>query len=533
MRLLKSALSISALTFLSRILGLVRDILIAGIFGASALTDAFWVAFRIPNLLRRLFAEGAFSQAFVPILAEVKNQENPDKTQTFIAHTALLLTCVLMLVCLLGIIFAPALVYLLGSGLESNQFDIASQMTRIMFPYILCMSLVALISGILNTWQHFAIPAFTPVLLNVSIISTAIFLSPYIQPSILALPIGVMVGGVLQLSIQLYALKRLGLFPKFNFNLKAAYQNSQVQKILRKMAPALLGVSVAQISILINTNIATWLPAGSVSWLSFSDRLMEFPTALLGVAFSTILLPSLSNAHFKGNTEQYNQLINWGLKMTCLLGLPSAVGLYLLSEGLVSTLFHYGAFDTEDVLKTAQSVSAYGVGLIGILSVKILAPAYFAKQDIKTPVKISLMVLCVTQLFNLILVPYLHHVGLALSVGLGALCNAGLLLFFLRRANKGFYFESGWILDICKMCLGLIVMGAWLIWIQQYITWTSNVGTLNQYISFALSFIGISSSMTLQRLICLCIVIIVSMVTYFITLIIIRLPLKTLIKKQL
>ena len=314
--------------------------------GASALTDAFWVAFRIPNLLRRLFAEGAFSQAFVPILGAYKEQYEEAQVKQLINHVTLILGATLLMVSVLGAIFAPLIVTIMASGIARDggqAFEAAVWMTRVMFPYIFCMSLVALASGVLNTWRKFAIPAFTPILLNLSMIGAALFLVNYFELPIYALAVGVMIGGVLQLSTQWLALAKIGMLPRPSLNFKKP-ENSTVRRIITLMGPATIGVSVAQISLLINTNIATWLPGGSVSWLSFADRLMEFPTALLGIALGTVLLPSLAAAHANEDHQRYSHLMDWGLRLICLLGLPCMLGLALLSDGLVASLFNYGAF---------------------------------------------------------------------------------------------------------------------------------------------------------------------------------------------
>ena len=474
MGLLRSAATVSGLTFLSRITGLIRDILIAGAFGAGPLTDAFWVAFRIPNLLRRLFAEGAFSQAFVPILGQVRSTGTPEQVRQLLDRVALLLAAVLTLVTLAGIIAAPWVVSAMASGLRTAQrheeFSAAVSMTRMMFPYILCMSLVAFASGVLNTFSRFAIPAFTPVLLNLSMIGSSIFLVAYFDVPIYALAAGVMIGGVAQLGVQWAALAQLGLLPRFSLKLGAAWNDATVRRILRQMLPAILGVSVAQLSLLINTNIATWLTAGSVTWLSFADRLMEFPTALLGVALGTVLLPKLAAAHATQNPGDYSALLDWGLRLVVLLGLPAALGMAMISDGLVATLFNYGAFTPADVQQTRVAVMAYSVGLIGLLAVKILAPGFYAKQDIRTPVKIAIFVLVLTQLFNAVFVPWLDHAGLALSIGLGATVNALLLLVLLRR--RGIYKPGrGWLVFALRVSPALLAM-AGVLWLAgQHLDW--------------------------------------------------------------
>ena len=474
MNLLRAAATVSSYTLLSRVTGLIRDVLIARAFGAGSITDAFWVAFRIPNLLRRLFAEGAFAQAFVPILGETKSTRTTEEARQLLDRVASLLTFVLIGVTLVGIIAAPLVVSAMGSGLRgadrASDFDAAVWMTRVMFPYITCMSLVAFASGVLNTWRHFAVPAITPVLLNLSMIAASIFLAPRLETPIYALAIGVVIGGVAQLAVQFAALARLGLKPRISFRLKTAWADPTVKRIMRQMLPATVGVSVAQLSLLINTNIATWLAPGSVTWLSFADRLIEFPTALLGAALSTVLLPSLSQAHAAGRKEDYSALLDWGLRLTLLLGLPAGLGLALMSEGLVSTLFHYGAFNAADVAQTRMAVIAYAVGLLGLLAVKILAPGFYARQDIRTPVKIALAVLVATQCLNLIFVPYLHHAGLALSIGLGACINALALLTGLRR--RGVYVPSkGWGTFFMKLLVALAIMGAALAGANTFIDW--------------------------------------------------------------
>lgn len=521
MSLLRSAATISGLTLLSRITGLARDILIARTFGASPLTDAFWVAFRIPNLLRRLFAEGAFAQAFVPILGEARNNHSEEKVKTLLDHVASLLTVTLMLVTLLGIIATPWIVTIMASGMTrpENQtaFEAATWMTRVMFPYILCMSLVAFASGVLNTWRKFAIPAFTPVLLNISMILGSLFLTGYFSTPIYALAAGVMLGGIAQLTIQWLALAKLGLVPRLSLKVGQAWQDPVVRRIVKQMGPATLGVSVAQISILINTNIATWLAAGSVTWLSFADRLMEFPTALLGVALGTVLLPSLSAAHAKEDTRAYSQLMDWGLKLVFMLGMPAALGMAFLADGLVATLFNYGAFGSDDVFSTRSAVMAYAVGLIGILSVKILAPGFYAKQDIRTPVKIAIFVLISTQILNLIFVPFLSHAGLALSIGLGATLNALCLYIGLRR-KKIYTPQGNWLTFFIRLTPALLCMTGWLLFIQQYINWTEAIpNTLIHVIGgFISGIIGESAFVfPVSRLITLALVLIGCGIIYF------------------
>jgi putative peptidoglycan lipid II flippase len=475
MSMLRAAATVSSLTLLSRITGLARDILIARAFGAGALTDAFWVAFRIPNLLRRLFAEGAFAQAFVPILGEVRHQHESEAVKTLLDRVAITLFLVLSLTTILGVIGAPWVVMAMASGLtephRAADFESAVWMTRVMFPYIICMSLVAFASGVLNTWRRFAVPAFTPVLLNLSMIGCSLLISDWFSKPIYALAAGVMLGGLCQFAVQWWALSRLGLRPRLVGPIQPALKDPLVRRIMKQMLPATLGVSVAQISLLINTNIATWLTPGSVTWLSFADRLMEFPTAMIGVALGTVLLPSLSKAHAQpDNQKHYSQLLDWGLKLMLLLGLPAALCMVLMADALVATLFHYGAFSVADVSQTRLAVMAYSVGLVGLLTIKILAPGFYAKQDIRTPVKIAIVILILTQLLNVVLVPALAHAGLALAIGLGACLNAMALYVGLRR--KGIYQPGvGWFAFFLRQVCGLLAMAIPLWYASSHLDW--------------------------------------------------------------
>ena len=477
--LLKAASTVSLLTLASRVTGLLRDLLMASMFGANALTDAFNVAFRIPNLFRRLFAEGAFSQAFVPVLAATKAKEGDEATRLLIANVATVLTWALVLTCVLGVLGAPLLVWLLASGLQQNgaSYDAAVLMTRWMFPYIGFMSLVALSAGVLNTWKRFVVPAATPVLLNVSMIGAALIAAPRfaahgIEP-IYAMAAGVMLGGVLQLAVQLPALRRLGLLPRIGLRwstVHAAWQDAGVRRILSLMAPALLGVGVAQISLMINTQIASYLAPGSVSWLFYADRLMEFPTALLGVALGVVLTPQLAAAKAAADAERYSAMLDWGLRLVVVLAVPCAVALLVFAEPLVATLFHRGALTERDVGKIALALAGYGAGLVGLVAIKVLAPAYYASQDIRTPVKIAVVVLVITQLLNLAFVPWLAHTGLALSIGLAALVNAAWLLVVLLR--RGTYVpRPGWGKLVLQVLAASVLLAVLLAWSGQALDW--------------------------------------------------------------
>ena len=472
MSLIKSASIVSLFTLASRLTGLVRELLMAAMFGASAMTDAFNVAFRIPNLLRRLFAEGAFSQAFVPVLAASKEQNGATATALLVNKVATVLAWALVATSIIGIAAAPWLVYAMASGLQQNPqaFESASFMTRLMFPYIACMSLVALAAGVLNTWKKFAVPAATPVLLNLCMIGAAWLLAPWfktrgIEP-IYAMAVGVMAGGLLQLAVQIPALRALGMLPRISLkwaDVKAAWRDPGTQNILRLMLPALLGVSVAQISLLINTQIASHLATGSVTWLTYADRLMEFPTAMLGVALGVVLMPQLAAAKAAGNDQQYSDMIDWGLRLVVLLAVPSAVALLTFAQPLVAVLYHYGAFKDADVPQVAHALMGYGLGLIGLVAIKVLAPAYYAKQDIRTPVKIAIAVLIFTQILNYFLVPYFQHAALALSIGLGALLNAACLLWGLLR-NKTYRPQPGWGRFALQVIAGSALLAVFLMW---------------------------------------------------------------------
>ncbi|MBX3604979.1 MAG: murein biosynthesis integral membrane protein MurJ [Piscinibacter sp.] len=475
MNLLRAASTVSLFTLASRITGLAREAIVAATFGAGAWMDAFQVAFRIPNLLRRLFAEGAFSQAFVPILAETRAKDGDAVTHQLIDAVATALFWALLVACVVGVAAAPVIVWLMAAGLE--RFDGAVLMTRVMFPYIGFMSLVALSAGILNTWKRFAVPAATPVLLNLAVIAAAWGLAPLLRrhglEPILALAGGVMAGGALQLAVQVPALRRLGVLPRVGLApaaVRAAWTHPGVARVLRQMAPALLGVSVAQLSLLINTQIASHQGVGAVSWLTYADRLMEFPTALLGVALGAVLLPQLSAAQARAEPGEYSGLLDWGLRLVLLLALPCAAALLLFPKPLIAVLYHYGAITAQDVDRTALALMGYGVGLMGLVGVKILAPGFYARQDIRTPVRIAIVVLALTQLMNLIFVPRLGHAGLALSIGLGALINAGWLFVGLRRA--GLYAPApGWLAFGLRVLLATAVMGAGLAWAAQAIDW--------------------------------------------------------------
>lgn len=517
--LFKSASLVSLLTLASRITGLVRELLMAATFGASALTDAFNVAFRIPNLLRRLFAEGAFSQAFVPVLAGERETHGDLATRQMVNQIATVLAWALTFTCVLGVLGAPVLVWAMASGLSDESFNAAVFMTRWMFPYIAFMSFVALSAGILNTWRRFAVPAATPVLLNVAMIAAAYWGAPWfatlgIEP-IFAMAGGVLLGGALQLGVQLPALRKLGMLPRVSLRwsgLKAAWAHPGTRRVTTLMLPALLGVSVAQVSLLINTQIASHLATGSVSWLTYADRLMEFPTAMLGVALGVVLLPQLAAAKAADDPVRYSGLLDWGLRLVVLLAVPCAVALLTFAQPLVAVLYHYGAFTVADVQRTASALMGYGAGLIGLIAIKVLAPGFYARQDIRTPVKIAIVVLILTQVLNYLLVPYLAHAGLALAIGIGAMVNALFLLIGLVR--RGAYKPSpGWARFGLQVVAASALLAVFLMWVAMRVNW--------------LGFEG----QALQRVGLLALCVLGGVLVYFLTLLVAGLNLRQFVRK--
>ncbi|HWA37586.1 MAG TPA: murein biosynthesis integral membrane protein MurJ [Burkholderiales bacterium] len=447
MSLLRALLAVSSLTMVSRVLGYARDFLIARVFGAGLATDAFFVAFKIPNLLRRMFAEGAFSQAFVPVLAAHKAAE-PEAVRDLIDRVATLLFVAVVAAAALGMAIAPLIVHLTapGFGADPEKHALTVSLLRITFPYIAFIALVSLAAGVLNTWSRFAVPAITPALLNVSfIVATLFFADRFAQP-VTALAWAVFAGGALQLAFQVPFLAKLGLLPRWRFDLR----HPGVRRILFLMAPAAFGVSVSQVSLLINQVFASFLVTGSVSWLYYADRLMELPAGVLGVALGTILLPSLSRYHADADAVEYSRLLDWGLRLTFLLALPAAAALAVLALPLIASLFVYGRFGAEDALMTQRALVAYSLGLLGMILVKILAPGFYARQDVATPVKIGLFTLAATQALNLALVGPLKHAGLALAIGLGACLNAA-MLFWLLRKDGAYAPQPGWGVFLLKV----------------------------------------------------------------------------------
>tara|TARA_R110001606_G_scaffold84694_3_gene192449 strand:- start:21477 stop:23171 length:1695 start_codon:yes stop_codon:yes gene_type:complete len=457
--LLASTLVVSAMTLLSRVLGLVRDVVLARLLGASAGTDAFFVAFRIPNFLRRLFAEGAFNQAFVPVLSEYRSRSRDEghlaASKLLIDRVAGTLGGVLVLVTVLGVIGAPLLIWVFapGFGDDPHKRQLAVEMLRLTFPYLFFIALTAFSGAILNTWNRFAVPAFTPVLLNLSLIGSALLLAPHFAEGRMAVALawGVLIAGVVQLMFQLPFLARLSLMPVP----RMAWRDEGVRKILRLMAPALFGVSVSQINLLLDTVLASMLETGSVTWLYYSDRLTELPLGVFAIAIGTVILPSLSSKHANAAPDAFSRTLDWGLRLVLLIGVPAALALAVIAEPLLSTLFNHGEFSANDVLRSAQSLRAYSVGLVAFMLIKILAPGFYARQDTRTPVKIGIIAMVANMVLNLILIWPLAHAGLALATSLAAWLNGGLLYIGLRRSGA-YTPGQGWLAH----WLRLLVAGA-------------------------------------------------------------------------
>lgn len=464
MNLLKALATVGGMTFLSRILGFIRDTLIARIFGAGELTDAFFVAFKLPNLLRRISGEGAFSQAFVPILSEYRKQRTPEETKALVNHVASLLGLFLVIITILGMLAAPWIIAATSPGFMHNpeKFSLTVELLRITFPYIFFISLVSMAGGVLNAHSRFQVPAFTPVWLNVSFIVAALFVAPYFDHSVKVLAWAVFVGGIVQLLYQIPYLQQIGMLPRYALN----WHDEGVKRILKLMGPAIFGVSVAQISIVLNNVFASFMPSGSVSWLYYADRLMEFPTGVLGVALGTILLPSLSKSFVDRAEQEYSALLDWGLRLTFMLALPAAVAMAVLSKPMVASLFYYGKFTPHDVAMTEQALIAYSLSLLGLIMVKVLAPGFYARQNIKTPVKIAIFTLVLTQLINAVFLQFtqLQHAGLALAIGLGACLNATLLAHLLIKSGA-YRPQAGWGVFLIKLMIAVSLMGATLHWV--------------------------------------------------------------------
>lgn len=508
--LFKSTAVISVMTFVSRIFGYIRDAVIFIFLGATGSTDAFFVAFRIPNFLRRLFAEGAFSQAFVPVLSEYKEQRSEQELKTLVNHVSGVLALILLVITVLGVLIAPLLIYVFAPGFadEPQRFDLAGQMLRITFPYILFISLTALSAGILNTFNQFAVPAFTPTFLNLSLIAVTLWLAPGFEQPVVALAWGVCIAGIAQLLFQIPFLARLGLLPKFSLH----GASDGVKKIGKLMLPAIFGSSIVQINIIINTVIASFLIAGSISWLYISDRFVELPLAIFGVATATVILPRLSKQFVNQSTNGFNQTLDWALKLSVFIAIPSAIGLILLAKPILATLIQYREFTVHDTNMASLSLMTYALGLPAFILIKILAPGFYSRQDTKTPVKIGVIAMLCNIVLNLVFLWLWHiyklpgpHAALALATSISAYVNA-LLLYKILKNNAGISFQVGWLNFLIKILIASAVMLLVLFYIlpnfSQWYVWTG-VERISALLGFmltgALLYIGVLALLGIRK----------------------------------
>lgn len=495
-KLLKSGMIVSFMTLISRVLGLVRDVIVANVLGAGAMADVFFMANRIPNFLRRLFAEGAFSQAFVPVLAEVKEKHGDDAVRELIAKAAGTLGVIVTGVTLVAVIGSPVLMMLFGAGwfsdylagaAEGDKYLQASFLLKITFPYLWFITFVALSGAVLNTYNKFAVAAFTPVFLNIAMIGAAIYLAPQMQNPAEAIAWGVFLGGLIQFLFQLPFLAKAGLLvmPRWG------WKDPNVTKIRTLMIPALFGVSVSQINLLLDAIIASFLVTGAVSWLYYSDRLLEFPLGLFGIAIATVILPGLSRHYAAASEEAFKYTLDWAVRFICLFGIPSMMGLIVLAEPIIASVFMRGEFTADDVVKTSYSLIAYNTGLVALMLIKVLAPAFYARQDIKTPVRIAIIAMVANMVFNLMLAPFLSYVGLALATALSGTLNAYLLYRGLKqREIYSFSSKTSWF--IAKAFIAAALMAGCLFYVMPDLTGWIALGLSGQvlhllaYFAFAI-----------------------------------------------
>jgi putative peptidoglycan lipid II flippase len=459
--LLKASSIVSGMTFISRILGFIRDMVFAQLFGAGTATDAFFVAFKIPNLMRRLFAEGGFALAFVPVFSQYKTERSPQQLQHLLDTVAGTLSIILFAVTVVGVVAAPLVILLFAPGFTADQskYELTVSLLRITFPYLLFISLTGFAGGVLNSCGRFAVPAITPVILNICLITSAIWVAPHLQQPVMALAWGVFIAGVAQLLLQIPALVAIKQLPKPRWG----WRSEGVQRVCKLMIPTLFGSSVAQINLLFDTLLASLLVEGTVSWLYYSDRLVEFPLGLFGVTLGVVILPSLSQKHAATAPEEFSQTLDWALRWALLIGLPATVALILLAGPLLATLFQYGEFTAHDVRMASYSLMAYAVGLLAFMVIKVLNPGFYARQDTRTPVKIGVIAMAVNMVLNVIFIFPLAHAGLALATSLSSCLNAGLLLYLLCR--RAIYRPSrGGLLFLIRLLLATSLMGGWL-WI--------------------------------------------------------------------
>lgn len=461
--MLRSVFSTGAGTLVSRVLGLVRDVVIASAFGAGASADTFFVAFRIPNFFRRLFGEGAFSHAFVPVLGEYRASRSEDEVRDLVGHVAGTLGAVLLAVTAAGVLAAPFLIYAFASGFAggTDQAALAGSLLRLTFPYLLFISLTAFAGGILNTWSRFGVPAITPSLLNVALIAAAVLLAPRLEEPVTALAWGVLAGGAAQLAFQLPFLWRIGMLVRPR--LRLAHEG--VRRIVRLIVPAVLGVSVAQVNLLVDTQFASYLATGSISWLYYSDRLMEFPLGVFGIALATVALPSLAARHAEDDPGGFQATLDWALRLIVVVAVPAALGLWLLAVPMIATVFQYGEFGPHAVRMSALSLSAYASGLVAFVAVKVLAAGFHSRQEMRTPVRIAVVAMLANVVFNVLLIGPLAHAGLALASSLAAWLNAALLLKSLRGGGV-WRPQPGWTKLLARAGFAAAALITVLVWLH-------------------------------------------------------------------
>jgi len=460
-KLLRPLAVIGNLTFISRILGYIRDVLFATIFGAGVTADAFFIAFKIPNFFRRIFAEGAMSQAFIPVLAESRRNDEKSTADLIRAVSGALAVTVFVIV-LLGILSAPFIIYVFAPGFVATpeKAALTADLLRIMFPYLGLISICALTWGIMNSYNKFAVPALCAVLFNLVLISALLLMTDYFEKPIMALAAAVTLGGLMQLVFSVWGINRLG----FSLRPKLNWKHPGVTKILHLMAPAALAASIVQVNLMIDLAIASFLETGSISWLYYSNRLVEFPLGVFGVALATVLLPNLSTAAAEGDVRKFSSTIDWALRWATMLGLPAVAGLIILSDEMILTLFGYGAITERDVLMSSHSLSAYSMGLFAFIMIKIFGPGYYARQDMRTPVKFGLIAIGINLVFNLLLAGPLGHTGLALATAVAANANALMLWRGLRKENI-YAPTEGWLYFLIRIFIAVLAMVGFLIYV--------------------------------------------------------------------
>lgn len=489
----RSTLVVSAMTMLSRIAGLLRDMIFMNLFGADKLMDAFLVAFKIPNFLRRLFAEGAFAQAFVPVLSEVKSQKGDGAVKELVDKVAGTLTLVLGSITALVMAASPLVIFLFAPGFHDDpiKFDLTADMLRITFPYLLLISLTAFAGSILNSYGRFGASAFTPVLMNLTMIAFALWVSPLLAQPVMALAWGALLAGVVQLAFQLPYLHQIHMMPRF----RLGFSDPDVKRILNLMLPAMFGVSVSQINLLLDTILATFLITGSVSWLYTAERLTELPLGLIGIAVATVILPSLSAKYAEKSDSEFKAMLDWALRVIVLVGLPASIAMGILAQPLIAALFLHGKFAAHDVQMSAAALQALSGGILAFMMIKVFAPGYYSRQDVRTPVKIGIIAMVANMAFNLMLVWDFKHVGLSMASTLSAFLNAGLLYWGLHK--RGVYrLDRKWIklglrygaanVVMAGVLLVITPAGTW--WLAPQGSWLKVVVILGVCVAGALSY---------------------------------------------